>query len=435
MRKDYPVVKNNTVRLSVTYRWRTRSGSSSSGVCRVEDIKDRQVTVVLPNKVELGKSPSSWRRNIEVGESATSTLVGTMYGIKGGEGLIGLYGDGVPNHYQGCFIDERSGQPLKHFLGADKAPLDETLSLLADERARADLLAKYLRVRKQWRGGNFIAEFRDTVKMLKRPVFGLKKGFERFIENVRRARGERSRKRYAGYLSDAWLSWTFGWSPLFSDIRAASEALARLEVSGRFDGKIIKGVGTDDDSIVYSPGVYMVGTLLNRHDKLQSAVDYVACIKARPDCFRSVADTFGISPTDVLPAVWEAIPWSFFVDYFVNVNEVLDALQWATKDVGWVNRRVKNDNSILYSVSPGNIPKGLTYESTVTPLHLRSTYKARSPSGIPYPSLRFRLPGVKQDINIAALWASIYASRPIGWKAGKETWAPKPRPARRPGNW
>jgi len=154
-------------------------------------------------------------------------------------------------------------------------------------------------------------------------------------------------------------------------------------------------------------------------------VKYVAMIKARPDKFLTFADSFGITPGDVIPAVWEAIPWSFLIDYFVNVNEVLDGMQWASGDVAWVNCGVKNDNEIVYSVAPGNLPSGLHTQITCTPLRLNTVYKSRFASGIPYPRFHFKIPGIRGDINIAALWASAWSSRPVGYDVRKGLKKPK----------
>ncbi|DAD50906.1 TPA_asm: maturation protein [ssRNA phage SRR5467091_1] len=425
MRTTYPLTKSYEDRLTFTQQRRTRTTSLSLGLCKpeVKDVSTR--LVVLPNEVYLGASPNSWRDNLRRGTSATSTLHGYRYTLKGGHGMIGVYGSGNPGDPNGCYVREDSEAPLCVYRGNVRAPLDETLSLLADDKARSNLLSKYLKVRKTFRGGNFIAEFRETVQMMKRPVKALEGGFKKFAAEVKKGRGIKGKRRYASMLSDAWLSWTLGWSPLFSDVHDAAEALARLSTSNRFDGKRITGVGMDETSICHNPGNYNAYILLNRVDRLSSMVKYVAMIKARPDKFLTFADSFGITPGDVIPAVWEAIPWSFLIDYFVNVNEVLDGMQWASGDVAWVNCGVKNDNEIVYSVAPGNLPSGLHTQITCTPLRLNTVYKSRFASGIPYPRFHFKIPGIRGDINIAALWASAWSSRPVGYDVRKGLKKPK----------
>jgi hypothetical protein len=58
---------------------------------------------------------------------------------------------------------------------------------------------------------------------------------------------------------------------------------------------------------------------------------------------------FGVGVEDILPAVWEAVPWSFFVDYFVNVSSVIDSFSVIASNISWANRTVRN--SRVHTVS------------------------------------------------------------------------------------
>jgi hypothetical protein len=284
----------------------------------------------------------------------------------------------------------------------------------ADALAREDLLKKYLKVRKTFRGGNFLAEVTDSYRMMKRPVDSLFVGLTDFIRKVKRYRKLTNPRQYAKAIGSAYLSWSFGWAPLFRDVVDASEAVARLSTSGRFDGKLINGKGVYSTSTEYDVGSFDVGLIdLHRFDKMRSEVAYRALIKARPDSFWTFADSFGVHYGDILPAVWEAVPWSFFVDYFVNCNAKIDAMQWAAADVGWVMRRTRTERFIHHALTiSSDLPDGVVGRCSVSPMVRRATLVTRGASGIPYPPWRWKLPSFMQQYNIAALTAQILGSKP-----------------------
>lgn len=412
MTQTYPVTINNTVRLSPSYTLSIQNGSKNAqGFCNLPVVSNVTSKRTLANSVYLGKSPPNWKKYVRVGTQAGSPLVGRLYSIKGGSGYWNWYGTNPSGTYNVCYTGAGSGLVYRTYGGFPT--IDISLNTYADSVARAKLLGQYLDVKKKFRGGNFIAEFRDTVQMMKHPVDSLYKGFTGFIRKVKSFKGLNSQRAYAARLGDAYIGWSFGWKPLFDDVRSAAEALANLQSSGRFDGKIINGLGRSDDGQCYAPSPGFTWLMHNRIDTSRSEVAYRALIKTRPSSFSSFADNFGVSAGDIIPAVWEAVPWSFFVDYFINVNEVLDGLQWASGDVGWVVKRVINTRQTTYSATiRDNLPAGLVVTNGLKPVVYSAIYKERSPSGIPYPTWRFSLPSLGQGFNIAALTASIASSKP-----------------------
>lgn len=420
----YPVTISDTVRIRPSWTHDTRTTSKNvDGTCKFA-IERSAVSslIVMSNQVTLGKSPSAWRRAIKKGISATSDLTGTRHALHGGSGSYSIEGTTPAGPYSTCWLDAGSGDVLKVYRGGTTPPFTTTVSALADAYAREQLLKKYLKVRKKFRGGNFLAEFRDTVHMMKHPADSLYHGLQNFARGVGKLKRLKNSRDYAKALGDLYISWSFGWKPLFNDVKEAAEALANLSTSGRFDGKVIKGQGALEESFEYSPGNLNAFIDLFRTDVRESIVAYTALIKSRPASFATFADNFGVSAGDILPAVWEAVPWSFFVDYFVNCNEVLDSLQWCEGDVGWCRRSVLNRNSIHYATGIStSLPAGLRVVHAISPMVRRALYKVRSPSGVPYPSFRFRTPSMPQGFNIAALWAGIWGSKPA--KSGVKFWS------------
>jgi hypothetical protein len=54
--------------------------------------------------------------------------------------------------------------------------------------------------------------------------------------------------------------------------------------------------------------------------------------------------TFGFTPSDILPAAWELIPYSFLVDYFTNIGNVIQAYTLDTSGVRWLEKGTRTSS-------------------------------------------------------------------------------------------
>jgi hypothetical protein len=122
-------------------------------------------------------------------------------------------------------------------------------------------------------------------------------------------------KRYgaAKKLSDLWLEFWFGWKPLVSDIHTAGEVLQRDVLTQRR----IKGRGKATSSADFiSPELYtrsVLGRLVEHHE--------LGCVVTvtNPDVF--LMQQFGV--LNPLAVAWDAVPWSFVVDWFTGLGSWL----------------------------------------------------------------------------------------------------------------
>lgn len=147
-------------------------------------------------------------------------------------------------------------------------------------------------------------------------------------------------------VSATWLSMQYAWLPMVKDVWEGAQFL-----DAEFDRQqmVFKG-----NSKVYASGITKTGAALQRPQWYgRHQVEIRAHLKRQP----SVADRLGL--TDPLSVVWELIPFSFIVDWFVQVGDwlrsrsVLPLLQ----TTGWRTRFLlaasKNGNHFPY---PGTDP-------------------------------------------------------------------------------
>jgi hypothetical protein len=122
---------------------------------------------------------------------------------------------------------------------------------------------------------------------------------------------------------------------------------------------------------------------------------------------------FGFTPSEFVPTAWELMPWSFLVDYFTNIGDILTSSVTDTSSVRWVNRSIIKTSTLKARIAvdgPASISAiGAGWSGFVTsdPCEIEFKRKtvSRSPGvGISLPTfqLSFDL-GDGQLGNIAAL--------------------------------
>lgn len=367
------------------------------------------------DSVTYGANVANWKSAISNGISATTTLSGAKYYLRGGNGIAYAYG--IPWKCRSSVCTGRIARDHLVFSDPGMGP-----NVNADNQAKSRLLSSYISARNSWRGGNFLAEFGETVEMLRHPVKAFYSETWEFAGVVKKlGRVHRIKKDFVKALGNAWLAFSFGVKPLVDDCNDALSAVKELAQGNRSDTMPIRGHGRDtvveaNDIRGITPFQYL-GDPHGGHyiRKKDYNVTYRGQIAARPLGGSQIAEEFGIGVFDVIPAVWEAIPWSFFVDYFTNVQEMVDSMRYATADVRWLYSSVRNSGVIQFT-GPVRLSTLGTYNSGVTfdNAHSLAVRVNRAPlSAMPYPGWHFKIPGISSQkwYNVAALAAQFRGSK------------------------
>jgi hypothetical protein len=128
-------------------------------------------------------------------------------------------------------------------------------------------------------------------------------------------------------------------------------------------------------------------------------------------------EEMGVRARDFLPAVWEAIPYSFLIDYFTNIGDIIEAVSFPLTGIAWGSitfrnhsirsvERVAVDPDALGVVFPQD---GSNKVFSFKPFFVEwdRKYVDRAVwNGSYIPSFRFEIPGTKnwkKYFNIAAL--------------------------------
>ena len=144
-------------------------------------------------------------------------------------------------------------------------------------------------------------------------------------------------------LADTWLEANYGWAPLFSDIKGGNEALKDLIARPAIETRMAKGYAekmyftTSYDGDYDVLGDNVVGITVNT-DYWISMLYRAEIVLTCPSTLTMNNATLGFDPANIVPTVWELVPWSFLIDYFTNVGEVLNAWSFPDWRIRWINQ-------------------------------------------------------------------------------------------------
>jgi hypothetical protein len=278
-----------------------------------------------------------------------------------------------------------------------------------------------------FQSGQDIVEIKQTLESIIHPLSSLRKHVSTYFLNLAKIKGKYQRIRtlsgrnrsLAKALSDTYLEWTFGWNPLASDIAQGIVDLSKSR--NRFESTPVhasaKGIyqGTLSDLVnTNADHCFIVGSQKFTAEysiKLKGAVN--AYYQGTPPTLRQ---NLQLLPEDFAPTVWNVLPYSFVIDYFLNVGDIVNAYSFPSVALRWCNKSTRDQSrtEINFSLSQkllkAQFPSPwelLTVD--VSPAHFDASVVLFSRTSVDasdlIPPLVFEIPGFREKPwrNIAAL--------------------------------
>jgi hypothetical protein len=371
-----------------------------------------------------GNNIPNYKALIAAHVSATTSLsagrrilkVGNMYAM-----LVRERNDG-PGKY--TLTDEVSGPDTAQLIGnLPDPPTSVVIPTSLSNVVHAQFLKRLYSMRQKCQAGTILGELRQTIGMIRRPAESLRNGFADYVRSCdqrTRRRGLR-RSSVVRILKDTWLEYVFGWKPLISDTKAIAETLAeRVEqLTQEFESvsakstTLISGNPPTAQAVrsVSPPGVNIQYFWIASEESRKLSYRLKGQIRAKvPDPRQFDRDLFGFNLENFGPTVWELIPWSFAIDYFSNVSDVVNSLSYPTASICWICRSQRQDSKVNIvarkrdpQLNAGD--KLISYQFSAGPTNYSTTAVSRS-SMSPWAIavfLDFRLPSLRQVVNLEAL--------------------------------
>lgn len=386
----------------VTGKWVTSSGPHPHDLSWIDSVTH-------------GANVPGWREKLRSGGDATTSLSGYKASAGSVAGNAETILGGVPYRLTGMHMISMA------IPSNDPATLDEA-------KADAEALSKFNRsiqnVRATVMGGVVLGELGQTLRMIRRPAQGLRKLTDEFLDIARAIRNRRIRgsltyayrhNKLTEALSDAWLEAQFGWKPLISDVRDGCKALDAFNTGHGLQTRRVTGRYTDKGTSAEQRTVVGFSFNLVAATRLETSVSFVyrgGMRVAAKNPGDTSLDLWGLGPRDWLPTAWELIPYSFLIDYFTNIGDLI--LGWSNigVDLAWCNRTmVKTFRRVSWSEKH---PSYVITPFTSARFIGEKRYVSRAKyTGLTNPGFTFRVPGSgsMRWLNLAALIGSRNADR------------------------
>nr|UJQ85600.1 MAG: hypothetical protein 1 [Leviviridae sp.] len=279
-------------------------------------------------------------------------------------------------------------------------------------------------------GGVFLGEIREVVRMIARPARTLREGLKGYLSTLQRRKSRAPKHRLNKILADTWLEYSFGWQPLVNDTMAAAEALARWNLENEgilYRRSSCRGFGVSQAPTSVSYSTNLVNNYCYYRQVVKEGADCIVRYKVGMDYKATapvgsaarLAELSGFNLNDFIPTVWELVPWSFLVDYFTNVGDIISFcctdksnMTWICKSqvqTGWREIHAATDTRSVVAAIPNKDLISIEGDSLGTSTSKRSVVTRTSPSNLDYPKLEFSYPPFESSkwINLAALWQGV----------------------------
>lgn len=365
-----------------------------------------------------GSSLPGWKNAIKKGVDATTTLVGVKTVVTH-----------TPGHmeWQGCV----TGFPHLRRLYGRSGDLDQfnpTIYLpiyasaaRAESIASSDFIKKYSNIIKSLEGLETLAELPKTARSIMQrttQMVGLlvnwRRTLSRGLSASRRGNRANAARAVAGAVADAHLEWQFAYNPLVRDISDLGKKLSddTLIVPFRASGKASADRLTPTES---GSGHGVLGWDSHTVCTEETSIRYKGAVKIRREGASGFLGQLGISPSNFVPTIYNLLPWTYMIDYFTNVGDMISAVSQPTPELAWVNRSIRSKVSLKnvaginptysdqFTADPGYpicVPSTLSCEIT----HV--TRNSQRPNFIP--SFHMKLPNLESESG-RKKWANVAA--------------------------
>jgi hypothetical protein len=382
--------------------------------------------------VELDYPEWDWKHIIATGGCATTSLHGSSEGFTSFDPsrLIGNKGgpvfgydlhDPFRYHFKSFFGSlTRTDTTVYGFPTAidikNYLYEDSSLYPYVENQALMSFNSKTIAAMQDFSGLVAAGELGESLRMILRPAQAIRNSLSSYLETVKRRsrRYVRNSRGLQDMISGTWLEYSFGWKPLIHDIHDGAKALANA-LYYKQDRTFVAGraFGLSKSKVITTSVIDANNVIFTRRNVLRAhlyRVKFYGSLRHTADLSNDLS-RFGISWGSFIPSAWELIPYSFLVDYFTNIGEILQSFQVMAADLAWITRGTESIQLCWFEACDVTYQDfGATHQQTISahpggPVAYGKRVVDRSLyTGSRIPSLSFEVPGLGvRWINIAAL--------------------------------
>jgi len=378
-----------------------------------------------------GSQNPQWRDLVAQHKNATTGFSGTRFEIAGHTSGLAEVRWTDPTVSTGIITDRIVGDILDVSDLPVLSPFsDVNLRSIVINTALSDFYKHCWGAIRAFEGGVFLGEIKEALDMIKHPAKALRRSVDNFVRDARK-RTEvfrkvnrridlNSNKALHKVLSDTWLEHSFGWLPFMGDIEDGFKALRRLSKDpneyarvSSFSARQLETTPLGWLSYNKTLITFLIRYRVNSREQCESMCRFLGEVRVGiSNPYVSAAEQFGFVPENFAPTVWELIPYSFLVDYFTNIGDIISAWSFPIGRLGWFCRTIRDtreSNMLAYMVpasSPGPNAKIVSYSGATLHVYRKRSAVERSgeSNALALPDIHLTIPGASLKwVNIAAL--------------------------------
>lgn len=368
-----------------------------------------------------GSTNPFWKDQVRNVKDATTSASGVVYDVT--NPWVSAQA-AFRDHFNVLIKTEIAGYPsfgTPTFLSPSASDMSKT-----DDRAKVKFLERLDSVLSSVELGQDLGEYKETVHGITNPLGQMRKQVLSYLDSV--AKLKRGYKKDAPgllkALADSYLEWTFGWKPLSLDI---ADAIVGLQNRARHYNVVPIQAGCRN---VVSATTSRSGptpldsfSLIDLSTNVRSQTTYTVrykgvVLRKLQNSTIPVNEVLQLDLPHFIPTVWDLIPYSFIVDYFTNVGDVIRAYSARTQYIAWCCKTTRTEmkyekyssytpSLASHPASTGQWEQVRTDGQTSRAIKTSFTRGSVDPQTALRPALHFEMPNSEKPwINIAAILAS-----------------------------
>lgn len=375
-------------------------------------------TSALTDSVVYGSNIPNWRRVIAEGGNATTNLNGVKWVITRSPAAFTARETFSLSPLQfnqttvnGDFLYLGNSIP-QHAINSEAVSNNQALV-----RFYRNVAASQAR----FKGLVFAGELPSALRMIQSPAKALRRGIDHYLSFLKRG-GRLSRRDRPSFVRESWLEYAFGWRPLIKDIDDAIDEFYRSKhVRPIFE--MVSGMGSFEIRSL-TPVILPLGS--------GSTASYsVLSVAKHSSKYWGVSHSagngsvnnhhYGFVPHEIIPTIYELIPYSFLVDYFTNIGEIVQSWSYRFIRTAWLSHLLHSTLSsetvgvFVTDLSAQHPSRRYTFSGSVGSAKVEKTSFTRTRSvGFELPKFEVRAPGFDSRwVNILALSKKLDITRKI----------------------
>lgn len=133
-----------------------------------------------------------------------------------------------------------------------------------------------------------------------------------------------------------------------------------------------------------------------------------AFVYRNPDGNFPIPKLFGLDLSDLAPTTWELIPWSFFVDYFTDVGNAIEAASVRLVEMAYVTTTTRSSATHQH-VNPRCLPGVPSAEVWCPHKYVTKLKYHRTIRQAGFPDMQLYIPQFKTPAGESTKWLNIAA--------------------------